>query len=310
MKIIYFGSSNFSLIILENLIRAGFIPKLIVSQPDKPKGRGLISRPTEVSEFAQKENIPLVRPASLKNFKIINEIKNLEADLFIIADYGKILPASLLSVPKLASLGVHPSLLSAYRGPAPINWALINGDKETGVTIFKMDEGLDTGDIVFQKKIAINDNDNASTLHEKLATEGVKALVEALRLFEKGNYVFKPQDNHLSSFAPKLKKEDGKIKWNSKATSIMNLVRGTLGWPSAYTHYKNKMIKIIDTEVLFMPCEHEPSTIVNIDKEGIHVATGENILKIKRLKPEGKKEMDAYSFVIGHKLAVGDKFDQ
>ncbi|MFA5270852.1 MAG: methionyl-tRNA formyltransferase, partial [Candidatus Omnitrophota bacterium] len=304
MKIIYFGSSNFSLIILENLIRAGFVPRLIVSQPDKPKGRGLSSCPTEVSEFAKKTNIPLIKPSSLKNPKIIDEMKDFEADLFIIADYGKILPDVLLSIPKFASLGAHPSMLPAYRGPAPINWALMNDDKETGVTIFKMDQGLDTGDIVLQKKIAIDNSDNANTLHEKLATEGARVLIEAIRMFEKSSCIFKPQDENLSSFAPKLKKEDGKIKWDSEATRIRNLVRATLGWPSAYTYYKNKMIKIIDSEVIFIPCEHKPSTIVNIDKEGICVATGKNLLKIKRLKPEGKKEMDAYSFVIGHKLSV------
>ena len=309
MKIVYFGSSDFSLTILENLVRSNFVPALIVSQPDKPKGRGLSSCPTEVSEFARKANIPLIKPVSLKNIEIINELKSLEADLFVIADYGKILPDSLLSVAKIASLGVHPSLLPIYRGPAPINWVLINGDKETGVTIFKMDEGLDTGDIVLQKKITINDNDNASTLHEKLAIEGGNVLIETIRSLQKNSCVFRPQDEAFSSFAPKLKKEDGKIKWNLEAEHIRNLIRATLGWPSAYTYYKNKMIKIIDSEVSFEFIKHKPSIIVSIDKKGIGVATGRNILKIKRLKPEGKKEMDAYSFVIGHKLVVGDKFE-
>ena len=291
-------------------MHANFTPELIVSQPDKPKGRGLSFCPTKVSEFARKNNLPLIKPASLKSTKIIDELKNIGADLFVIADYGKILPGSLLSATKIASIGVHPSLLPAYRGPAPINWVLINGDKETGVTIFKMDEGLDTGDMVLQKKIIINDIDNADTLHDKLAALGAKVLIEAISMLVENGCAFKPQEETLSSCAPKLKKDDGKINWGLEAERIKNLIRATLGWPSAYTYYKNKMIKIIDSEVLFELIKHEPSTIVGIDKNGISVATGKNILKIKRLKPEGKKEMDAYSFVIGHKLVVGDKFGQ
>ncbi len=309
MKIIYFGSSKFSLIVLENLCRAGFVPALIVSQPDKPKGRGLKSNPTEVSEYAQKTNIALIKPSSLKSGKVINEIAGFAADLFIIADYGKILPKELLSLPKIAPLGVHPSLLPAYRGPAPINWALINGDKETGVSIFKMNEGLDTGDVVLQKKIPINDADNAYTLHAKLAIEGVKVLIEAIPGLKKCICALKPQSEEFSSFAPKLAKEDGKINWGTEAIRIRNLVRATLGWPSAYAYYKNKMIKIIDSEVIFEQPQNKPSIIDRIDKEGIYVSTTRNLLKIKRLKPQGKNEMDAYSFVIGHKVAVGDKFE-
>lgn len=309
MNIIYFGSSKFSLVILENLCLCGFNPKLVVSQPDKPKGRGLKPYPTEISLFTKKANIPVITPLLLKTSEIREKLSSQSPDLIIIADYGKILPASLLSIPRIASIGVHPSLLPLYRGPAPINWALLNGDKETGVTIFKMNEGLDTGDIILQKKIAIADNDNSYTLAEKLAYEGAKLLIEALNMLKKGSWAPIAQNETFSSFAPKLQKKDGKIKWQDNATDIHNKIRGTSGWPSAYTSYKGKTIKIVEAEVLLASTKTEPSTIEEIRKDGIYVSTGNGILKIKRIKPEGKREMDAYSFMLGHRLKAGDKFE-
>ena len=309
MNIIYFGSSEFSLTILENLCLSGFNPKLVISLPDKPKGRGLKPYPTDISLFAKKINIPLIKPPSLKTNGIKENLTSQLPDLFIIADYGKILPASLLSIPAIASLGVHPSILPLYRGPAPINWALLNGDKETGVTIFKMDEGLDTGDIILQKKIAVLDLDNTLTLHEKLAHEGAKLLIESLNMLKRGGLSPVPQDKILSSFAPKLQKKDGKIAWQDNAINIHNKIRAMLGWPSAYTFYKGKMIKITEADVICAAAEAKPSAIEAIKKDGIYVATGSGTLRIKRLKPEGKKEMDAYAFVLGHRLKAGDKFD-
>lgn len=308
MNIVYFGSSKFSLVILENLCLAGFCPKLVVSPPDKPKGRGLKAQPTEISLFAKKANLPLITPQSLKTNETKERLSNLSPDLFIIADYGKILPAYLLSIPKIASVGVHPSLLPLYRGPAPINWTILHGDKETGVTIFKMDEGLDTGGIILQKTIAISNNDNACTLHEKLAYEGAKLLIESLNLLKKGNYKVTAQDEAFSSFASKFQKEDGRINWAETATDIRNKIRGMSDWPSAYTFYKGKIIKIAEAEALPAAGETAPSSIETIKKDGIYVSTGNGILKIKRLKPEGKREMDAYSFVLGHGLKIGDKF--
>lgn len=309
MNIVYFGSSEFSLVILNDLCLAQFSPKLVVSVPDRPKGRGLKPLPTEVSLFAKKTNLPLITPESLKAEETKEKLSEVSPDLFIIADYGKILPASLLSIPKWAAIGVHPSLLPLYRGPAPINWALLKGDKETGVTIFKMDKGLDTGDVILQKKTMITDNDNACTLHKKLACEGAKLLLESLTMFNKGPVKTTPQNEAFSSFASKLQKGDGRIKWKDSAVDIQNKIRALFGWPSAFTFYNKKMIKITEAEALQVKSEAAPSTIETIKKDGIYVSTGNAILKIKRLKPEGKKEMDAYSFVIGHNLKVGDRFE-
>ncbi len=309
MNIVYFGSSRFSLTILENLCLANFTPKLIVSVPDKPKGRGLKAQPTAISLFAQKAKIPLITPSSLKTEEIKEKLSSLSADLFIIADYGKILPAFLLSIPKIASIGVHPSLLPLYRGPAPINWALLNGDKETGVTIFKVDAGLDTGDIILQKPVSIAWDDTVYSLNKKLACEGANLLVESLNIFRKEELKSVAQDEKRASFAPKFRKEDGKINWQDSAVNIHNKIRALSGWPSVYAFYKGKMIKIIEAEAILAAVENAPGTVETIKKDGICVSTGSGTLKIKRVKPEGKREMDACAFVSGYRIKPGDKLD-
>jgi methionyl-tRNA formyltransferase len=309
MKFIYFGSSQFSRIILESLCRANLLPQLVITQPDRPKGRGLVIWPTEISDFSLKAKFSLIKPKTLQSSSLSEKISELKPDLFIVADYGKIIPISLLAVPKIAAIGVHPSLLPRYRGPAPINWALINGEKETGVTIFKMNSGVDSGEIILQRKIKIFDSDNVINLTQRLSQEAALALLEVLAGAEKGKLNFIVQDEKLSSFAPKLKKQDGKINWNKDALSIFNLIRATYGWPSAYTNFKGKVLKVIEAEVMAQLALQPTATVIGIDKSGISVTTGGGVLKIKRIKPEGKSEMDAYSFILGHKIKPGDKFE-
>ena len=307
MKIVYFGSSEFSCIVLEGICRKGFMPSLIVSQPDRPKGRGLKVFPTKVSCFAQDNKIPVIKPSGFDE-KTVGRIRSEGADLFLVADYGKILPASLLSVPKIMSLCVHPSLLPKYRGSAPIDWAIINGEKETGVTIFKINEKVDSGEILLQEKVAIADSDDIFSLISKLADKGACLLIEAIVKIEHNNYSFTPQDENKVIFAPKLTKQDGRIDWNRSAIDIRNLVRATLGWPSAYTYYQDQLLKIVKTEVIEGSSDQVCGSIVKIDKQGISVATGSDVLLIKKVKPQGKKEMDAYSFVCGHKIKLGERF--
>jgi methionyl-tRNA formyltransferase len=307
MNFIYFGSSKFSCLVLEILIEKGFLPSLIVTQPDKPKKRGWKVLSTPLGEFSQRKNFVVIKPLKLDE-KVKEELRRIEPDFFIVADYGKILPKDYLALPKKMPLGLHPSLLPLYRGPAPINWAIINGEKETGVSVFKMNEKPDKGEIVLQKKISIEENDNIISLTDKLAKEGGKVLVEAIEKINKGYCYLIPQDEKKSSFAPKLRKDDGKIDWNKEAIQIRNLIRGVLGWPSAYTRYKDKLVKIIEAEVIKEEALSEPSFIVKIDKGGICVSTKKGLLKIKRLKPEGKREMDAFSFVCGYRVKEGDRF--
>lgn len=307
MRFIYFGSSYFSRFVLETIYSKNFVPSLIVSQPDRPKGRGLKLVPTPISLFALSKNIQLIKPGTLKDSELINQLKAENPDFIIVADYGKILPLSLLSVPKIFPLAVHPSLLPRYRGPAPINWALINGDKETGVTIFKINEKIDEGEIILQKKILIENHDNAITLLEKLACEGGDLLAETIKKINANQYKLMPQTGKDCSYDPKLKKTDGKINWQLDAVKINNLIRGTLGWPSAYAYFNGKILKLLEADVSNQETTFTPGTIIDINNDNIGVATAGGILKIKKLKPEGKNEMSAAAFTCGHKIKVGDK---
>lgn len=308
MRYIYFGSSKFSHGVITGLYKAGLCPEAIVSQPDKPKGRGLKLSPTEVSEFAQKNNITLFKPASLKKDKIKEELTSIKPDIIIVADYGKILPTWVLELPKKMCICLHPSLLPLYRGAAPIEYALINGDKQTGVTVFKINERVDAGQIILQRHIPINYDDDFFSLSRRLIEEGIDVLKGALALIERGEYTLTDQDESLATLTHKLKKEDGNITWNKTAQMIRNLIRATKGWPSAYTYYKDLLIKIIQVDAIEESSTHTPGTIIEIKKEGVSVSTGGGILKIRRLQPQAKKEMDAWAFVCGHKINVGDSF--
>ncbi len=307
MKFVYFGSSGFSHIVLEELYKKSFIPSLIVSKSDKPKGRGLKIVATRVSEFAKDKKIPLLRPESLRDDSIARELSEERADFFIVADYGKIIPLSLLQIPTAFSLCVHPSLLPLYRGPAPIEYALLEGQDETGVSIFKINERVDAGDVILQERIAIDDSDDFFSLSKKLAVGGSALLIKVINNIIRNDYSLIPQNESEVILTQKLKKEDGRIIWNSSAEQIKNLIRATLGWPSAYTNYNELMIKILSAEAIDEQNNAAAGTIVKIDKKGIYVAAGEGALKITRLKPQGKKEMDAWSFACGHRVKVGDK---
>ena len=305
---IYFGSSHFSCTVLKTLFEQGVIPALVVSQPDRPRGRGLKVLSTEVSAFSSEKNLPLIKPASIKVEEVHEKIRSFNPKLFVVADYGKILPPSILKLPLVFPLGIHPALLPHYRGAAPIDRTLMAGETETGVTIFTINEEVDAGDIILQEKLTILESDNVFTLMEKLAQKGALLLIETMEKIKRNDYTLNPQDLSLVSFAPKLKKEDGQIVWNKDAVMVWNLIRATLGWPSAYTYYQGKLIKILEAEALDEETDQAPSTIARVDKEGIYVATAKGVLKIKKLKPEGKAEMDANSFICGYRVEAGQKF--
>jgi len=307
MNFIYFGSSGFSRATLEGLCALGYVPSLIVSQPDKPRCRGLKVLPLEVSVFAQEKNLRLLKPTSLHNKEFLECIKKESSEVFVVVDYGKLLPSCLLSVPTKIPIALHPSLLPRYRGAAPINWALLQGECETGNTVFRIREKLDSGEIILQERMPIAEADTVISLHQKLARDGARLLAKALEQIEKNQYALATQNEALVSFAPKLHKQDGKVVWDNDAVILQNMVRATLGWPSAYTEYKKMPIKILQVRVIEEDVTDIPATIVRIDKTGIYVATKKNILCIQRLQPQGKKPMDAYAFVLGHKMIVGER---
>lgn len=308
MKYIYFGSSHISCSVLAGLCRSGFIPSLVISQPDKPKGRGLKLKPTEVSVFSKENNIPLINPKNLKDDKLREELASQEADFSIVVDYGKILPSWILSIASKHCICLHPSLLPFYRGPAPIEYALMDGKSSTGVTVFVVNERVDSGDIILQKEVAIDSNDDFFSLSDRLTKEGCRLLIEAMDKISHDDYTLRPQDEAKATFTHKLKKEDGRINWKMPATDIRNLMRATKGWPSVYTYYKGIMLKVIDAVVLDEKPDSPPGRIIAVDKKGISVATAKGVLLLKVVQPQAKKEMSAWAFVYGHHLKAGEAF--
>ena len=308
MKIIFFGSSHFALPSFKALVEAEYDIACVVTQPDRARGRGMHLASTLVKELDKKYGIQAYQPEAVNSASSVKFLKNLKPDIFIVIAYGQILSAELLSIPKL-SVNLHASLLPRYRGAAPINWAIINGEKESGVTIIKMSEKMDAGDILFQKKISIGEQDTAVTLEEKMSEEGAKLLLDALKAIEGGFYKEQPQDKKEMSLAPKLKKADGLIDWSSSAQDIHNLIRGAIPWPGAFTHHKGKLLKIFQGRD-FLPLEdagpRNPGEIVKVLKDGLAVATGKGDLIIEELQIEGKRRMNAQEFIQGHKIREGD----
>jgi methionyl-tRNA formyltransferase len=308
MKIIFFGSDDFALIHLEALASEHEIVAC-VTQPDKPKGRGMHLVPSPIKEWALKNKKPVLQPDRIKDPDLLSQLKEFQADLFIVIAYGKILPSELLQIPKICAINVHASLLPKYRGAAPINWAIINGEKETGLTIMKMSAALDAGDIIVQEKIKIEDKDTAATLREKLMKLGAPLLLKALQSIT-NHKAWIEQDSKQMTYAPKLTKELGAIDWNKPAQDIHNLVRGLQPWPGAYTFFKGKLLKVLESVVMMQDVSSaKPGTVIEISDEGFVVAAAENALLIKKIHLEASKPMDALAFMRGHKIEIGFKFE-
>lgn len=299
--IIFLGTPKFAVPTLQALIESGENILLVITQPDKPKGRGKAIQPTEIKQFALEKELTVIQPDKIKEQTLIKKLKDLNPEFAVVVAYGKILPKELLDIPSRGCINLHASLLPKYRGAAPIQWALIRGEKTTGVTTMLIDEGLDTGPILMQREINIDKEDNALTLSEKLSQMGAKLVIETLNNLRKGLITPTPQQGQ-SSYAPQLKKEDGRIDWQKRAEEIFNLIRGTYPWPCAYCFLKNERIKIIKAEVL--PGNAIPGLIVKAKNELI-VGTAEGLLKIIQLQPEGKKVINAKEFIAGRKINEG-----
>jgi len=306
MRIIFFGSDDFAAVHLTQLLESNHDVVACVTQPDRPKGRGMKLAESPIKSAALQKNIPLLQPVTLKDESVITDLKAFNADVFVVVAYGKILPETILSIPKIFCVNVHGSLLPKYRGAAPINWAIVNGDVETGVTVMKMSPILDAGEIILQAKMAIGPDDTASCLRERMAQLGAVTLIEALDHIGRGAHHLARQDLALVSYAPKLTKELSHISWSEPAFKIHNLVRGLQPWPGACTNIGLKMIKILQTRVT-ASLPMTPGTISAIDKDGIVVAAGREALAILKVQPESGKPMDARSFAAGYKLTIGSK---
>lgn len=311
MKIVFMGTPDFAVGALEALIKAGHEITAVVTQPDKPKGRGKEVQYPAVKECALKYQIPVFQPVKIKTPEAIAELKTYEADIYVVAAFGQILSKEILEIPPLGCVNIHASLLPRYRGAAPIQWAIIEGEKKSGVTIMQMNEGLDTGDMLYVKEVELAPDETGDSLHDKLMQAGAEAIVEALPLLEAGKLTKTAQDDSLSCYAKMLNKSMGQIDWNKSAEEIDRLIRGLNPWPSAYTYLNGKQLKIFQA----VPCEETadnqngektPGQIVAKDKDSVTVQTGKGVLRIESLQLEGKKRMQVHDFLLGYALNEGD----
>ncbi|MBE0068321.1 MULTISPECIES: methionyl-tRNA formyltransferase [Thermoanaerobacterium] len=309
MNIVFMGTPEFAVPSLEKLIEFGHNVMLVITQPDKPRGRGKKISYSPVKECAIKNNIDVFQPQKLKNNKeVFDKLRKLNPDLIVVAAYGKILPEEILQIPRYGCINVHASLLPKYRGAAPINWAVINGEKETGITIMYMEKGLDTGDILLQKSIPILEEDNSETVHDKLAVLGGNALIEAINKMVDGALKPVKQDDSKATYAPILEKSIGLIDWQKSAVEIKNLVRGLRPWPVAYTYYKGNMLKIWAAEVYSYEGKEKPGTVITTGSALI-VKCGKDALKILEIQSEGKRRMTVEEFLRGHTIAKGEQLE-
>lgn len=305
MKIVYMGTPDFSVGALEALIRAGHEVTAVVTQPDKAKGRSGQMQCSPVKECAVRHGIPVFQPVKIKTPESIGELKKYEADIYVVAAFGQILSRQILEMPRFGCVNIHASLLPKYRGAAPVNQCIIDGERETGVTIMQMDAGIDTGDILAQKKVILEDKETAETLFGRLAQAGAELIVETLPLIERGGITPVRQDERLASHVKMMDKSMGKIDWTQDAPCIERLVRGLNPWPSAYTFCQGKCVKIWSSDALADSQEAQPGMIVAVAKDSFDVACGKGVLRIYELQLEGKKRMDVKSFLPGNQWKTG-----
>lgn len=306
MKIIFMGTPDFAVGTLEALVHAGHEITLVVSQPDKPKGRGHELIPTAVKAAALKHNLRIYQPEKLRGEIAEEMLRNTEADVIVVAAFGQLIPKSILEMKRYGCINVHGSLLPKYRGAAPIQWAVIDGETESGITIMQMDAGLDTGDMLLKAAIPLESKETGGSLFDKLSALGASLCVEALEKLEAGSLVPEKQGESPTPYARMLTKEMGELDWSRSASELERLIRGLNPWPSAYTGLLGKTLKIWDADV----CEEEWAgsacgEIVRVSKEAFYVACGQGVLKIKELQLQGKKRMDTAAFLRGYHLEEG-----
>ena len=309
MKVIFMGTPDFSVGTLEALVEAGHEVVLAVTQPDKPKGRGKEMQFTPVKECAIKYNIPVYQPRRVREPECIEELRKYEADIMVVVAFGQILPKEILEMCEYGCVNVHASLLPKYRGAAPIQWAIIDGEEVTGVTTMQMDEGLDTGDMLLKTEIPMEPKETGGSLHDKLSEAGAKLCVETLKALEEKTVTPIPQGETTTAYAKMLDKQLGNIDWNKDARAIERLIRGLSPWPSAYTNWNEKVMKIWDAsaiEEIEIAEGKAPGTIVKVEKDAFYVQTGDGFLKVCELQIPGKKRMDAGAFMRGYQVREGE----
>lgn len=310
MRIVYMGTPEIAAVILNTLLEDKKDVIAVVTQPDKPKGRGKEMASPPVKELAMKYNIPIYQPKKVKEPEFLEILKELNPDMIIVAAFGQILPKAILELPKYGCINVHASLLPKYRGSAPIQWVIINGEKTTGVTIMHMDTGVDTGDMILKEEVEIAEDETGGSLHDKIAAAGGKALLKALQQIENGTAAREKQDDGNCFYAKMLDKTMGELDFSKSAVILERLIRGLNPWPSAYTHFEGKTLKIWSAKVVDTIDQKDNidlpnGTVAKVDKDSFYIKTGNGYLKIMEVQLEGKKRMQTADFLRGNKLEEG-----
>ena len=308
MKIIFMGTPDFAVPSLEKLANSNHEIISVVTGPDKKKGRGQKVHSTPIKQVAEKYNLPILQPISLKDEEFKKQLEKLQPDIFVVVAF-RILPKNIINIPKFGSVNLHSSLLPKYRGAAPINWAVLNGDKETGITIFQIEPKVDTGDMLLQNKIKIQETDTCQEVHDNLSILGADSLLEALDNLESGTTSKIPQNDSMATKAPKIYPEMGEIDWSKEANEIKNQIHGLSPFPGAYSFFNKKRIKILRANIEMKNENSEPGSIVIINKKLLGIQTGNGILYPIELQKEGKRAMPVQNFLNGFQGKIGEKFN-
>ncbi|MDF2820774.1 MAG: methionyl-tRNA formyltransferase [Clostridiales bacterium] len=302
MKVVFMGTPDFAVPTLVELVNAGHDVVAVITQPDKPKGRGNLMQFPPVKEKALEYNIPIYQPTKVRAPEFVDFLTQIAPDIIVVAAFGQILSKSIIDLPKYGCINVHASLLPRYRGAAPIQWAVINGEEVAGVTIMHMDVGIDTGDMISKASVTVDKDDTGGSLQDKLSLIGSKLLIETLPMLENGTSNRTKQCEEDSTYFSMLRKELGNIEWSKSAVEIERLIRGLNPWPSAYTTIDGKTLKIWKADVIDKDYDAEPGTLVEVEKDLIIVQTGNKCLALIDLQLEGKKRMTVDSFLRGYKV--------
>ena len=303
--IIFMGTPQFAVPALKALHKNDQDIALVVTQPDRPKGRGRKLTPSPVKETAMNLGYSVIQPSSLRTTEFSNCIEKHAPGFIVVVAFGHIIPKNILTIPEIGAINIHASLLPKYRGPAPIQWAIINEEKKTGVTTMLMDEGMDTGDILLSSELKISPDDTSDTLHDRLADLGADLLIQTLNAFETGDINPVSQDHSQATYAPMLKKNDGRMNWERSADALEAFIRGMTPWPGAFTFHGKKRLKIFRAKPIVMDTEASPGTVIKGFPDELWIATGKGVLSIMEVQGESGKRLLIKDFLRGYKLPPG-----
>jgi len=302
MKVVYMGTPDFAVPPVETLYNEGFDIPLVITQKDRPRGRGKKLQPTAVKKKAIELGLEVYQPDNINSSESVEVLEKIAPDVIVVTAYGQILKREILSMPKYGCINIHASLLPKYRGAAPINWAIINGEEKTGITIMEMEEGLDSGPMLLQSSIEIKEDDDAQKIHDRLSYLGSRAIIQVLREISEGSIKKQLQDDSKATYASKITKDLGKIDWEDRGKDIKNMIRGLKPWPSAYTDYEGKSMKIHNVDVIDKFINGENGKVVKVSKDGIYVNCSDNCIVVKEIQMPGKRKLSVDEYLRGNKF--------